>query len=53
METTTKKGLTIRCALDQNQYPAGRKVSDQELKAINITRDDFHGEWNYSLIPRS
>ena len=50
--TTTKKGLTIRCALDQNQYPAGRKVSDQELKAINITRDDFHGEWNYTISPK-
>ena len=50
--TTTKKGLTVRCALDHNQYPAGRKVSDQELKAINITRDDFHGEWNYTISPK-
>jgi hypothetical protein len=50
--TTTKKGLTVRCALDQNLYPAGRKVSDQELKALNITRDDFHGEWNYTISPK-
>jgi hypothetical protein len=50
--TTTKKGLTVRCALDQNQYPAGRKVSDQDIKAIKITRDDFHGEWNYTISPR-
>ena len=50
--TTTKKGLTVRCALDHNQYPAGRKVSDQEIQAITITRDDFHGEWNYTISPK-
>jgi hypothetical protein len=27
-------------------YPAGIKVTDDELAAVNITRHEFHGEWN-------
>jgi transposase len=50
--TTTKAGLTVRCELDQNIYPAGVKVSDQALEAIEIFRHEFHGEWNYSISPR-
>jgi hypothetical protein len=50
--TTTKTGLRVRSALDTNDYPAGRIVSDEELSAIHIRRDVFHGEWNYSLLPR-
>jgi hypothetical protein len=49
--TTTKAGLTVRCQLDQNSYPAGIKVSDAQMRAINLTRHDFHGEWNYTLSP--
>ncbi|SIT59384.1 hypothetical protein BQ8794_70314 [Mesorhizobium prunaredense] len=44
---------TPRCRLDENLYPAGIKVADQEIAAINICRSDFHGEWNYSIKPRS
>jgi len=51
--TTTKTGLRVYSALDTNEYPAGRIVSDDELSAIHIRRDIFHGEWNYSLLPRS
>jgi hypothetical protein len=43
--------LKVRCQLDQNTYPAGIKVSDAEIEAINITRHDFHGEWNYTIRP--
>ncbi len=50
--TTTRTGLRVRSQLDTNQYPAGRKVSDDELEAIYLHRDSFHGEWNYSLLPR-
>jgi len=50
--TTTKTGLRVRSELDTNQYPAGRMVSDDELSAIHIRRDLFHGDWNYSLLPR-
>ena len=49
--TTTKAGLTVRCQLDRNSYPAGIKVSDAQMRAINLTRHDFHGEWNYTLSP--
>jgi hypothetical protein len=50
--TTTTKGLRVKSELDTNQYPAGRSVSDAELSAIHIRRDVFHGDWNYSLLPR-
>ena len=49
--TTTKAGLKVRCELDQNTYPAGIKVSDAELETVNLTRHDFHGEWNYTIRP--
>jgi len=49
--TTTKAGLTVRCQLDRNSYPAGIKVSDAQMRAINLTRHDFHGEWNYTVSP--
>jgi len=51
--TTTKTGLTVRCELDQNTYPAGIKVSDAEIEAVNLTRHDFHGEWNYTISPKA
>ena len=51
--TTTDKGLVVRAELDTNIYPAGIKVSDAELAAIAIERHTFHGEWNYTLLPRS
>jgi transposase len=50
--TTTRNGLKVHAQLDQNKYPTGRKVGDRELKEVNIDRDDFHGEWNYTIRPR-
>ncbi len=50
--TTTAKGLTVTCRLDRRKYPAGRKISDEEMAAINITPLRFHGEWNYTIHPR-
>jgi transposase len=47
--TTTEKGLKVDCKLDTNSYPKGRKVSDEELRKVNIRRDKFHGEWNYEI----
>ncbi len=49
--TTTRTGLTVRCELDANVYPTGRKVTDAEVAAVNIRRDPFHGEWNYTILP--
>jgi DDE family transposase len=49
--TTTNTGLKVCCEIDANLYPKGVKVTDREMHAINITRDDFHGEWNYTISP--
>jgi hypothetical protein len=49
--TTTETGLTVRCELDPALYPKGIVVSDEEMAAINIERDPFHGEWNYTILP--
>lgn len=49
--TTTRSGLKIRAELDSARYPAGIKVTDEELAAVNIKRADFHGDWNYTLKP--
>ena len=51
--TTTKTGLKITCELDRNSYPLGTKVSKEEMKEINLRRDAFHGEWNYTISPRT
>jgi Rhodopirellula transposase DDE domain len=51
--TTTDTGLTIRCELDPNVYPKGIAVSDEEMEAINLARDTFHGEWNYTIRPNN
>ncbi len=51
--TTTKAGLKVRCELDPNTYPCGIKVSDAEITTINLTRHDFHGEWNYTISPKT
>ena len=47
--TTTDTGLTVRCELDTNLYPKGIAVADKDMDAINISRADFHGEWNYTI----
>ena len=49
--TTTKTGLTVACEPDTNGYEKGIVVSDAEMAAINIIRDEFHGEWNYTIRP--
>ena len=50
--TTTKTGLQVRCELDPRAYPKGIKVSDAEMDALNIDRDAFHPEWNYTIAPK-
>jgi hypothetical protein len=50
--TTTAKGLTVRCRLDRRRYPPGRRVSDEEMATINLKPQAFHGEWNYLIRPR-
>ncbi|HAP32775.1 MAG TPA: ISAzo13 family transposase [Firmicutes bacterium] len=50
--TTTDKGLKVNCELDKNKYQKGIKVTDEEMKNIKIVRHDFHGEWNYTIMPQ-
>jgi hypothetical protein len=49
--TTTETGLRVKCVIDCNEYKRGIEVSDEELRKVNIQRDDFHGEWNYAVSP--
>ena len=49
--TTTQKGLKIQAELDQGLYPTGLKVSDDELAAVHLKPADFHGDWNYQIVP--
>ena len=51
--TTTATGLAVKSKLDTNIYPAGLKVSDQQMAELQLRRDKFHGDWNYSLLPKS
>ena len=51
--TTTTTGLTVQSELDLTRYPAGVKVSDAQMATLRLERDAFHGEWNYTLLPRS
>ncbi len=50
--TTTKSGLTVTAVADTNKYQTGIKISDHELAKLNIMRDTFHGEWNYTINPQ-
>ena len=49
--TTTKTGLKIQARLDERYYQTGIKVSDREMKLLNLHQDTFHGEWNYLIQP--
>ena len=49
--TTTRTGLKIQAELDTNLYPKGIQVTDKELEKVQIQKADFHGEWNYTILP--
>jgi hypothetical protein len=51
--TTTETGLSIRSELDQGSYPTGRGVTDEQMKGLSIRKDKFHGEWNYTILPKA
>ena len=50
--TKTKKGLKIISELSQSRYETGVKIPKEEMKSLEIVRDDFHPEWNYTISPR-
>jgi hypothetical protein len=49
--TRTRSGLRVHAELDRGSYPLGVKVSDRELAAVPLRRHDWHGEWNYTVLP--
>lgn len=49
--TTTKSGLIVNAMLDRNPYPTGTTISNEEMDQLNIERDEFHPEWNYTIRP--
>ena len=50
--TTNRTGLKVECAIDASTYEKGVKVSDAEMASLDITGDQFHPEWNYTIKPR-
>jgi hypothetical protein len=51
-DTRTRSGSRIRVEVDRNIYQTGIKVSDEDYAKIRIERAEFHGEWNYTILPR-
>jgi hypothetical protein len=51
--TTTATGLKVRAELDETKYPKGVKISDTQTAAINLSRHEFHGDWNYTISPHN
>jgi len=51
--TTTVKGLKVTCRLDRRKYPTGRKVTDEEMRRVNLEPCKFQGNWNYTIRPQS
>ena len=50
--TRTRAGLRIRAEPDQGKYPTGIKVPDVQLNALNLKQAEFHGDWNYAILPQ-
>ena len=51
--TTTTTGLRVRAKLDTRAYETGKKVPKSVMQGLNLHRNDFHGEWNYTVRPKS
>jgi transposase len=51
---TTSAGLAVTAVLDGARYPTGTTISDEQMQDLEdraLARHDFHGEWNYTLLP--
>lgn len=51
--TTTSTGLKVMAALDEGQDPTGIEISDEQFDSISLEKDEFHGEWNYKILPQT
>ena len=50
--TRTEAGLQVQAELDTGEYPTGVTVTKAQMDAIALVPDEFHGDWNYKLVPR-
>jgi hypothetical protein len=50
--TITSTGLKVACEIDDKQYETGIEITDEQLAEVNISQNEFHGEWNYKIIPK-
>lgn len=50
--TTTRAGLKVKAGIDLNEYQKGIKVSEAQMRMLDLSRNEFHGEWNYTLKPQ-
>ena len=51
--TCTKAGLRVKAKLDKRKYKKGITVTKEQMEALLLLRDDFRGDWNYELHPRT
>jgi hypothetical protein len=51
--TTTRAGLTVAAHLDTGLYPTGVTIPDAAMAALPLSRHGWHGDWNYTLQPRT
>jgi hypothetical protein len=51
--TTTGTGLRVTAELDPGPYPIGVEVEDAEMDTVPLVGHGFHGEWNYTVCPRT
>jgi len=49
--TKTTKGLKVACEIDDKKYETGIEISDKQQETLNIYPNEFHGEWNYRILP--
>jgi len=49
--TKTRTGLRVKAQLDRRKYPPKIKVSEEDLRSVNLKRHEFHGDWNYTVSP--
>jgi hypothetical protein len=51
--TYTKEGLIVKCRLDHRKYKLGTVITPTEFDSLNLNREKFHGDWNYTLSPKT
>jgi DDE family transposase len=50
--TKTDTGLQVRASLNRKRYKTKIKVSDQEMRSLNLKRHKVCPNWNYTIKPR-